>query len=79
MIIEIKMPDLKSSSDKAVLCSWRIAVGDSVAAGDVLYEVETDKVVTEIEAGRGMKIVSLDAEEGDEVRVGQILAHAESL
>ncbi len=78
MIIEIKMPDLKSSSC-GVLCAWHVSEGDLVGAGDVLYEVESDKVVTEIEAESAMKILSLDAEEGDEIKSGQTLAKAETV
>ena len=44
----------------------------------VLFEVETDKVVSEIEAMHDMKIVSLEAEEGDDVPVGQVVAYAEA-
>ena len=52
--------------------------GDEVKSGDVLFEVETDKVVSEIEAMHDMKIVSLEAEEGDDVSVGQVVAYAEA-
>ena len=61
-----------------MLCTWCVKPGDEVKSGDVLFEVETDKVVSEIEAMHDMKIVSLEAEEGDDVPVGQVVAYAEA-
>lgn len=78
MIIEIKMPALRPEMKSAVLCEWKANVGDKVKAGEVLFEIETDKVVNQIEAASDMKIVELCAEEGDEVAVGTVVARAET-
>lgn len=78
MKVEITMPALRPEMKSGVLCTWCVKPGDSVKSGDVLFEVETDKVVSEIEAMHDMKIVSLEAEEGDDVPVGQIVAYAEA-
>ena len=72
MKVEITMPALRPEMKSGVLCTW------CVKPGDVLFEVETDKVVSEIEAMHDMKIVSLEAEEGDDVPVGQVVAYAEA-
>ena len=77
MIIEIKMPALRPEMESAVLCEWKASVGDTVKSGDVLFEIETDKVVNQIEAAADMKIVELLAEEGDEVAVNTVIARAE--
>ena len=47
---EVKMPQLGMTQDSGVIVSWLKAAGDAVAAGDALFEVETDKVTTEIVA-----------------------------
>ena len=78
MKVEITMPSLRPEMKSGVLCTWCVKPGDKVKSGDVLFEVETDKVVSEIEAMRDMKIVSLEAEEGDDVPVGQVVAYAEA-
>ncbi len=78
MKIEITMPALKPDMKSGVLCTWCVKVGDEIKAGDVIFEVETDKVVSEIEAMSDMKILSLEAEEGDDVPVGKIIAYAEA-
>ena len=54
-----------------------LGYGDTVSAGDILCEIEYNKVVTEIEAERDMTIVSLNAEEGDELLCGAVIAIAE--
>ena len=78
MKVEITMPSLRPEMKSGVLCTWCVKSGDEVKSGDVLFEVETDKVVSEIEAMHDMKIVSLEAEEGDDVPVGQVVAYAEA-
>lgn len=77
MTIEIKMPALRPEMESAVLCEWKVKAGDSIKSGEVLFEIETDKVVNQIEAAADMKIVELLAEEGDEVAVNAVVARAE--
>ena len=71
MKIEITMPRLNDDMETGILCQW------NVEEGDILCEIEYNKVVTEIEADRDMTIVSLNAEEGDELPCGAVLAIAE--
>ncbi len=78
MKIELTMPALRPEMQSGVLCRWIAAEGQIVMAGEPLYEIETDKVVTEVEAERDLKILSLLAEEGDDVPVGRPVALAES-
>ena len=50
MEIEIKVPSLGESETEATLIAWLKQEGDSVAAGDVLAEIESDKITMEIAA-----------------------------
>ncbi len=77
MKIEIKMPALRPEMKSGVLCQWNVSEGDTIKSGEVLFEVETDKVVSEVEAAADMKIVELKAEDGDEVACGTVIAVAE--
>lgn len=77
MKIEIKMPELKPDMKSGVLCQWNAEEGGIVKSGDILFEVETDKVVSQIEATADMKIIRLIADEGDEVETGAVIAEAE--
>lgn len=77
MIIEIKMPALKPDMKSGTLCEWKAVPGDTVKSGEVLFEIETDKVVSEVEAAHDMKITELLCEEGDDVAVDSVIAKAE--
>lgn len=77
MKIEITMPRLNDNMETGILCQWNVEKGDTVSAGDILCEIEYNKVVTEIEADRDMTIITLKAEEGDELPCGGVLAIAE--
>ena len=47
---EILMPALSPTMEEGVLAKWNIKVGDTVKAGDVIAEIETDKATMEVEA-----------------------------
>ncbi|MBK1636908.1 pyruvate dehydrogenase complex dihydrolipoamide acetyltransferase [Rhodovulum adriaticum] len=50
MPTEILMPALSPTMEEGTLAKWLVAEGDSVAAGDLLAEIETDKATMEFEA-----------------------------
>jgi pyruvate dehydrogenase E2 component (dihydrolipoamide acetyltransferase) len=50
MPITIEMPKLSDTMTEGTLVRWIKKVGDNVAVGDVLAEVETDKATMEMEA-----------------------------
>ncbi len=50
MSTEILMPALSPTMEEGTLAKWLVAVGDSVHAGDVIAEIETDKATMEVEA-----------------------------
>ena len=50
MPIEILMPALSPTMTEGNLAKWSVKEGDSVSAGDVIAEIETDKATMEVEA-----------------------------
>ncbi|MGB1007320.1 MAG: biotin/lipoyl-containing protein, partial [Thalassobaculaceae bacterium] len=50
MAIEILMPALSPTMTEGKLAQWLKGEGDTVAAGDVIAEIETDKATMEVEA-----------------------------
>ena len=50
MPIEILMPALSPTMEEGNLAKWVVKEGDSVTAGDVICEIETDKATMEVEA-----------------------------
>ena len=53
MPIPVTMPALSPTMTEGRLAQWRKAVGDTVAVGDVIAEIETDKAAMELEAVDG--------------------------
>jgi len=75
MPIEITMPALSPTMTEGNLAKWLKHEGDTVKAGDVLAEIETDKATMEVEAvdeGTLGKIIVGDGTEG--VAVGAVIA-----
>lgn len=66
---KLMMPKLRPEMEKGVLCAWLKQEGDAVHAGDALYEIETDKVVNQIEATEDGVLKTQLREEGDDVAV----------
>ncbi|TNF19636.1 MAG: pyruvate dehydrogenase [Rhodobacteraceae bacterium] len=70
----VTMPQLGMAQDSGILVSWQKAPGEAVAAGDVLFEVETDKATMEVEAGHDGWLAATLAEAGEAVPVGAPVA-----
>ncbi len=50
MPIEVLMPALSPTMEEGTLARWLVKEGDTVSAGDVIAEIETDKATMEVEA-----------------------------
>ena len=75
MPIELKMPALSPTMEEGTLAKWLVKEGDTVASGDILAEIETDKATMEFEAVDEGKIAKILVPEGtDEVKVGTVIA-----
>ena len=75
MPVELKMPALSPTMEEGTLAKWLVSEGDTVSAGDLLAEIETDKATMEFEAvdeGVVSKIVVPAGTEG--VKVGAVIA-----
>ena len=71
----IQMPALSPTMTEGKLARWLVNQGDSVHAGDVIAEIETDKAVMEVEALDDGVISSIMIAEGTEaVAVGTVIA-----
>ena len=75
MAIEILMPALSPTMEEGTLAKWLVKEGDTVASGDILAEIETDKATMEFEAvdeGIIGRIVIAEGTEG--VKVNAVIA-----
>ena len=50
MATAVIMPRLGNSVENCLIATWKLQKGDSVAEGDIICEVETDKATMEVEA-----------------------------
>ena len=48
MAIDIKVPSFPESVSEGEIASWHFTEGDAITEGDVVVEIETDKVVMEV-------------------------------
>jgi pyruvate dehydrogenase E2 component (dihydrolipoamide acetyltransferase) len=73
-VFEITMPKLGESVTEGTIGTWHKAVGDDVAFDDLLFDVSTDKVDSEIPSPYDGKILDILVNAGDTVPVGTVLA-----
>lgn len=72
--IEVKLPPLADSIDSGTLATWEKSVGDFCAVDDIIAVIDTDKVSVDVKSPDNGEIIELLAEEGDELKVGDLIA-----
>ena len=78
MRFEMKMPDLATTDSAIRVVRWIIEPGQKVQRGQPLLEVETDKATMEVESVVSGRLAEVQAQVGDEVIVGQMVAVLET-
>ena len=73
-MIPIKVPPLGESITEATVSRWLKNAGDTVAIGDTLVELETDKITVEVLSLNAGILTRRLKNEGDVVAVAEILA-----
>ncbi|MGN6256060.1 MAG: biotin/lipoyl-containing protein, partial [Solirubrobacterales bacterium] len=71
---EVVMPRLSDSMEEGTILSWLKQVGDEVAVGDELVEIETDKANMAYEADIAGTLNEILAEEGETLPIGTPIA-----
>jgi len=74
MATELKLPDMGEGVEDVTVSAWRVAEGDAVTEGDVILEVATDKVDTEIPAPASGTILKIHFGEGEIAAIDAALA-----
>lgn len=70
----VKMPKLSDTMTEGVVSKWHKKVGDKVAAGELLAEIETDKATMDFESFQDGVLLHIGVEEGKGAPVDSILA-----
>jgi hypothetical protein len=77
MTRKITVPQLGESVVEATVGQWHKQEGDTVAVGDILVELETDKVDVEVGAEAAGVLVSIKQQTGADVQIGEVLGEIE--
>jgi pyruvate/2-oxoglutarate dehydrogenase complex dihydrolipoamide acyltransferase (E2) component len=73
-VVEVILPKWGLTMEDGTLVTWRKAEGESVKAGEVIAEVETEKITNELESPVNGVIKKLLVAEGtEEIAVGTVL------
>jgi 2-oxoglutarate dehydrogenase E2 component (dihydrolipoamide succinyltransferase) len=72
---ELVMPQMGESITTGTITKWNKAVGDTVEIDDIILEISTDKVESEIPSPFSGKVVELLFEEGETIDVGKVIAY----
>ena len=73
MLHEIMVPDLAESTVEATVATWIKKSGDIVEEGEVIIELDTDKVSLEVVTPVSGQIKEVNKNEGETVLVGELL------
>lgn len=70
---DIKVPEMGESITEGTIAKWVVKVGDAVGQGDLLAELETDKVNLELNADIAGVVAEIRKAEGETVQVGEVI------
>ncbi len=73
-MIEVRVPEAGESITEGTISAWFKKAGDYVEAGEVLVELETDKVNLEVNAEYSGVLVEIRKGDGENVEVGEVIA-----
>src|SRR5215213_4248610 len=77
MPANIVVPEVGESIVDARVAKWLRKEGETVAVGDPLVELETDKIDLEVAAPQAGVLSRIDRKDGDDVKVGEVLGMIE--
>lgn len=70
MRVTLKLPRVSMNMEMATITKWHRRPGETFAAGQPLYEIETEKTSTDIEAPAAGVLIEILAEEGANIEAG---------
>jgi len=74
MIIDVVMPKMGESITEGTILEWRKQIGDKIELDEILLEIGTDKVDSEIPSSAAGVILEILAKPNDVIEVGKIIA-----
>jgi pyruvate/2-oxoglutarate dehydrogenase complex dihydrolipoamide acyltransferase (E2) component len=77
MKVVLKLPRVSMNMEEATITAWHKQPGDTFAAGEALYSIETEKTATEIEAPAAGTLLEILVETGANVEAGAAMCRVE--
>src|SRR5574340_660245 len=77
-LVEVKVPQLSESVTEATLLTWHKKIGEAVAEGENLIDIETDKVVLELPASRSGVLTRIIKGDGEKVTGNEVIAQIDT-
>ncbi len=74
-VVPILMPKAGNSMEEGTIVSWKVKEGERINKGQILFEVETDKAVVEVEADVAGRLAKIIVGEGQTIAVLQPVAY----
>ncbi len=71
MRVSVKLARVGMNMEEATVTRWYRQPGESFRTGDILYEIETEKITQEVEATADGKLLEVSVPEGEIAKVGQ--------
>ena len=78
MIVDIVMPKMGESINEGTILEWRKEVGEKINLDEILLEIGTDKVDSEIPSSAAGTVIEILAEPNDVKEVGQVIARIDT-
>jgi pyruvate/2-oxoglutarate dehydrogenase complex dihydrolipoamide acyltransferase (E2) component len=75
--VPIEMPKLGYDMETGRVAAWLKQVGDHVARGEAIAEIETDKSTVEMESALSGTLVEIVAHPGTELPVGEVIGYVD--
>lgn len=72
-VVEVKLPKWGLTMQEGTVSEWLVSVGERVETGQMLANVETEKVTTALESPVAGVMQSIEVPEGEDVPVGTVL------
>lgn len=79
MKVRLKLARVGMNMEEGTIVAWHKGPGDAFKAGEILYDVETEKVTNEVEAPGDGRLVEILVPEGEIAEVGADVCIVESV
>jgi pyruvate/2-oxoglutarate dehydrogenase complex dihydrolipoamide acyltransferase (E2) component len=78
MKLSLKLPMFGMNMEEATIVKWHRQPGEPIRKGEPLYEIETEKVTTEVESPCDGTLIEIVADAEETIAVGAIVCHVQT-